>query len=409
MSVAITVQGLGKAYKQYPNKWARLLEWVIPFGRARHQLHWVLKGIDFELLPGQALGIIGVNGAGKSTLLKILSGTTQASAGSIAISGRVAALLELGMGFHPEFTGRQNVLMSGQLLGYTSEQVSELMPQIEEFAGIGDYIDQPVRVYSSGMQVRLAFSIATAIRPDILIVDEALSVGDAQFQHRSFDRIRSFRKQGTSILFVSHDRGVITSLCDRAIILSQGTILVEGEPEMVTNYYNAMLAEQPKQAIRQLVQQDGGAQTQSGSGEVALVQAALQSDTGVPLEIVKVGQPIKIVIRTQCREPIESLVAGFMIKDRLGQVIYGTNSFHLCQQLHDVAQDACHTFIFDLQANIGPGNYSISLALHGDATHITKNYLWLDHALFFMVINSIEPIFVGSSHLPTTLRITNEF
>lgn len=195
MMPVIAVQNLGKAYKQYPNKWARLLEWMLPYANQRHHLHWVLKDIAFELQPGEALGIIGVNGAGKSTLLKMLTGITQATTGSIAIRGRVAALLELGMGFHPDFSGRQNVLISGQLLGYTAAQIEALMPEIEAFAGIGDYIDQPVRVYSSGMQVRLAFSIATAIRPDILIIDEALSVGDTEFQHRSYDRIRRFRSR----------------------------------------------------------------------------------------------------------------------------------------------------------------------------------------------------------------------
>ena len=156
----------------------------------------MLQDINFSVNPGEAVGIIGINGAGKSTLLKMITGTTQPTTGSVHITGRVAALLELGMGFHPDFTGRQNAFMAGQLLGYSVEEIARLMPEIEAFAEIGDYIDQPVRVYSSGMQMRLAFSVATAIRPDVLIVDEALSVGDAYFQHKSFDRIRQFREAG---------------------------------------------------------------------------------------------------------------------------------------------------------------------------------------------------------------------
>lgn len=408
MSAAITVQGLGKAYKQYPYKWARLLEWLIPFSKPRHHLHWVLKDISFDLTPGHALGIIGVNGAGKSTLLKMLSGTTEPTTGLIGVNGKIAALLELGMGFHSEFTGRQNVWMSGQLLGYSIDQIAQLMPQIEEFAGIGEYIDQPVRVYSSGMQVRLAFSIATAVRPDVLIVDEALSVGDTEFQHRSYDRIKQFQQQGTSLLFVSHDKGVITSLCDRAILLSEGRIAIEGESEMVMDYYNAMLADQEDQVITQQAGEDGKIQTQSGSGEVTLLGARLLSDQNEPIEVAMVGQTVSFEIDAQCQQAIPSLVAGFMIKDRFGQIIYGTNSFHHGQQLHDLAQGARYHFYFDLKLDIGPGNYSVSVALHADDTHIAKNYLWLDRVFFFTVVNSKEPVFVGSSYLPTGMRIASD-
>src|SRR6185312_13241021 len=187
----IRVSGLGKAYKQYPGQWSRLAEWIVPVGNPRHIEHWVLRDIDFHLRAGEAVGIVGANGAGKSTLLKILAGTVRPSCGKIEIGGRVAAMLELGMGFHPDFTGRQNAVMGGQLLGLSLEDIARLMPQIEAFAEIGEYIDQPVRTYSSGMQMRLAFSVATAQRPDILIVDEALSVGDSYFQHKSFERIRA--------------------------------------------------------------------------------------------------------------------------------------------------------------------------------------------------------------------------
>jgi lipopolysaccharide transport system ATP-binding protein len=408
MSKVIQVQGLGKAYKQYSHKWGRLLEWILPFLGVRHHLHWVLQDISFSLAPGQALGIIGVNGAGKSTVLKMLSGTTQPTTGTIAISGRIAALLELGMGFHPDFTGRQNVWMSGQLLGYSGEQIAQLMPQIEEFAGIGEYIDQPVRIYSSGMQVRLAFSIATAIRPDVLIVDEALSVGDTEFQHRSYERIKQFQQQGTSLLFVSHDKGVITSLCDRAILLNAGRVEIEGDSESVMDYYNAMLAQQEDQVITQHLGEDGKIQTQSGSGEVALLGANILDQQGLPIEVAKVGQLITIELSIECNEPISSLVAGFMIKDRFGQTIYGTNTFHHQQQLHHLPANGRYTFSFDFGLNIGPGNYSVSIALHADDTHITKNYLWLDRVFFFTVVNYDEPVFVGSSYLESHVRIKND-
>ena len=266
----ITVAHLGKAYHQYPTRWARLAEWLLPGHKARHSLKWVLQDVSFSVQPGEAVGIIGINGAGKSTLLKMITGTTQPTTGSVHITGRVAALLELGMGFHPDFTGRQNAFMAGQLLGYSVEEIARLMPEIEAFAEIGDYIDQPVRVYSSGMQMRLAFSVATAHRPDVLIVDEALSVGDAYFQHKSFDRIREFRKQGTTLLIVSHDKGAIQSICDRAILLNAGKLAMEGEPEAVMDYYNAMLADHQNQTVKQEVTVDGKIQTISGTGEVTV-------------------------------------------------------------------------------------------------------------------------------------------
>jgi lipopolysaccharide transport system ATP-binding protein len=177
---ALRVANLGKAYKQYPTKWSRLFEWMFPRLGTRHQEKWVLRDITFQVEQGESVGIIGINGAGKSTLLKLITGTIQPTAGTVFIQGRVAAMLELGMGFHPDFTGRQNAVMAGQLLGLGVDEIWELMPQIEDFAEIGEYIDQPVRVYSSGMQMRLAFSVASAKRPDVLVVDEALSVGDAR-------------------------------------------------------------------------------------------------------------------------------------------------------------------------------------------------------------------------------------
>ncbi|MBV8635779.1 MAG: ABC transporter ATP-binding protein, partial [Burkholderiaceae bacterium] len=238
---SIRVSKLGKAYKRYPNQWARLAEWLSPFNRKHHDLKWVLQDVDITIKPGESVGLIGINGAGKSTLLKLITGTSQPTVGSVTAQGRIAALLELGMGFHPDFTGRQNVLMSGQLIGMTAAEITALMPEIEAFAEIGEYIDQPVRVYSSGMQVRLAFSVATAVRPDILIVDEALAVGDVFFQQKCYERIRGFCEAGTTLLFVSHAMGTVYSLCDRAILLSEGRVALDASPREVIDLYNAQL------------------------------------------------------------------------------------------------------------------------------------------------------------------------
>jgi lipopolysaccharide transport system ATP-binding protein len=399
----ITITDLGKAYKQYPTRWSRLREWLVPFSKPRHQLKWVLQNINFTVNPGEAVGIIGINGAGKSTLLKMITGTTQPTTGSVAITGRVAALLELGMGFHPDFTGRQNVYMAGQLLGMTVSEITSLMPEIEGFAEIGDYMDQPVRVYSSGMQMRVAFSVATARRPDVLIVDEALSVGDAYFQHKSFDRIRAFRKLGTTLLIVSHDKQAIQSICDRAILLNAGKIGIQGEPEAVMDYYNAMLAEKENLTIRQQQSADGKMQTVSGSGEARVENIELLDAKGEKVEVVNVGQPLRLTIVVRASIDISELVLGYMIKDRLGQPIFGTNTHHLKRKIELLKKDQSLVFNFEFVANLGEGSYSIAVALHTLDSHINKNYEWRDLALQFNVINIDKSIFVGVAWLPPTL------
>lgn len=403
---SITVSHLGKAYKQYPTKWSRLLEWLDPRARPRHHLHWVLQGINFTVNAGEAVGIIGINGAGKSTLLKMIAGTTQPTTGGVHITGRVAALLELGMGFHPDFTGRQNATMAGQLLGYSVQEMVGLMPQIEDFAEIGDYIDQPVRVYSSGMQMRLAFSVATARRPDVLIVDEALSVGDAYFQHKSFDRIREFRQQGTTLLLVSHDKGAIQAICDRAILLNAGRMAMQGEPEAVMDYYNAMLAEKENQTVRRHEKEDGKLQTVSGNGDATVEEMALLNQSGEQIEFLNVGQSVQLRIVVKARAELPELVVGYMIKDRLGQPIFGTNSHHLKQALTNVRKGSAITFSFKFDANLGCGTYSVAVALHTSDNHIANNYEWRDLALVFNVVSLDKPGFVGVNWLPPKLVIT---
>ncbi len=406
MTGSIRVTNLGKAYKQYPTRWNRLGEWI--FGGSRHRLKWILQEITFGVEPGEAMGIIGINGAGKSTLLKLITGTTQPTTGDIALTGRVAAMLELGMGFHPDFTGLQNVFMGCQLLGLSVDEITSLVPHIEEFAEIGDYINQPVRVYSSGMQMRLAFSVATAKRPDILIVDEILSVGDAYFQHKSFDLIRKFRDQGTTLLIVSHDKAAIQSICDRAILLNLGHIALEGKPDVVMDYYNAMLSEHSGASIQQESTDDGRVQTTSGSGEAVIEQVVLLNENDERVEVVNVGQVIKLKVTTRVNFDIPELTIGYMIKDRLGQPVFGTNTHHLKHTITSIKGGTKAAFTFQFAANLGEGTYSVTVALHADDSHISKNYQWLDLALVFQVINVDKDIFGGVAWLPPTTMVTYE-
>ena len=402
----IRVSGLGKAYKQYPSQWSRLAEWVLPVTRARHVEHWVLKDISFHLRAGESVGIVGANGAGKSTLLKMIAGTVRPSEGEILVGGRVAAMLELGMGFHPDFTGRQNAVMGGQLLGLSLEEISRLMPQIEAFAEIGEYIDQPVRTYSSGMQMRLAFSVATAQRPDILIVDEALSVGDSYFQHKSFERIRKFREAGTTLLIVSHDRYAIQTVCDRAILMDGGRVRMEGSPVDVLDYYNAMMAEHNHQVIQQKTLGDGRVTTISGSGEAAIIDVHLVNQQGRAADTVEVGEPLRLLVRIRANTELDRLVLGFLLKDRLGQAIYGINTHRLQQPLEHLAAGEEATFCFSFPARLGKGSYSVSLSLSREDSHVDKNFEWRDNALIFHVFNTAQEDFVGSSWLGATLTIT---
>ena len=339
------------------------------------------------------------------SLLKMITGTAAPTRGGVVMQGRVAAMLELGMGFHPDFSGRQNVFMAGQLIGLTVAELSALMPEIEAFAEIGDYIDQPVRVYSSGMQMRLAFAVATAKRPDVLIVDEALSVGDAYFQHKSFERIRAFRTQGTTLLIVSHDKSAIQSVCDRAILLERGRVSKEGPPEEIMDYYNAMIAEKENQTVRQETTDSGKVATISGSGEASVTDIAMLNGKGERAEMLAAGAPATLRIEVAIKADIANLTLGIRIKDRLGQNIFGSNTHHMGQPIGAVRAGQRLTVDFAFPLDLGVGSYSVATALHSADTHLVDNYEWRDLALVFNVMNLDLPYFEGCTWLAPALAI----
>jgi lipopolysaccharide transport system ATP-binding protein len=401
----LKVTNLGKAYPIYRSEWQRVARWFgLPFQPVEY--HWILRNLNFSIQPGEAIGIIGQNGAGKSTLLKMLTGALTPSEGTIETSGRVSAILELGMGFNFELTGRQNAFFATQLMGLSRQEVEEVLPEIEAFAEIGDYFDQPMRTYSSGMQVRVAFAVATAYRPDILIVDEALSVGDAYFQHKCFSRIRSFQEQGTTLLFVSHDKAAVQALCHRAILLRQGSIIKDGCPEEIFDYYNALIAERENSSVQvRLI--DNKAQTFSGTGQARILETALYNKRNEPIECVAVGQWVELRVKVSAVEFIDKLVLGYAIKDRLGQVIFGTNTWHTGQTILNIQPQQIYTFSINFFANLGVGSYSIALALTASETHLGINYEWKDLALLFTVINVDKKIFQGSCWLESTIKIAD--
>jgi lipopolysaccharide transport system ATP-binding protein len=399
----LRVRDLGKAYKHYPAKWGRLAEWI-GLGQ-RHELNWVLQDVSFDVAAGEAVGIVGANGAGKSTLLKLITSTVRPTTGAFEAGGRIAALLELGIGFNPEFTGRQNVYMAGHISGIPSDRIASLMNEIESFAEIGAYIDNPVRTYSSGMQVRLAFSVATAVRPDILIVDEALSVGDAYFRHKSVDRIRQFRDRGTTLLFVSHDPGAIKTLCDRAILLDKGLLLRDDSPEAVLDYYNALIAAQRADYdIRQSEQIGGRKVTRSGSAEVSIREVELLVK-GRPVRAIRSGDAATIRIVVEAHVALPELTAGILIRDRLGNDVFGTNTYHLGARAVPTSAGDRMVVDFDFPSfTVGPGSFGISAALHTKDTHVAANYDWWDRAFVFEVVRGDGPLSIGVCALDVSAR-----
>lgn len=401
--MTILVEQVGKAYPKLKGRWHALGTWL---GLCKRDQNWIIRNVSFEVGAGESVGIVGVNGAGKSTLLKLITGTAMPTEGSITTTGRIAALLELGMGFHPEFTGRQNVALAGRMQGLEREQIIELMPAIEAFAEIGHYFDEPVRTYSSGMFVRLAFSVATAVRPEVLIVDEALAVGDAYFQHKSFARIRDFREQGTTLLFVSHDPGAIKSLCDRAILLGDHKLLMDGKPDEVLDYYNALIARKEDTAL-QAQAVNAPYAGRSGNGKARIEELVISSN-GKAAHMIDVGAPLTLTLKIKANEPIYDLSLGFMFKDRTGYDIFGTNTW-LRGEMRDLGVEAGveKTITVTIPAmNIGPGSYSLTLALHGGADHIDNNFDWWDKAAVFNVMgNSSYKHFAGVCALDASFSL----
>ena len=396
MNDILEVKNIYKSYRTYNSEIWRILSW---FG-IKHkaiQENYTLKNISFSIKEGEAIGIIGQNGAGKSTLLKIITGTLQATKGEINTTGKISAILELGMGFHPDLTGRQNAYHSAGLMGYTSKQIDAVISDIEDFAEIGEYFDYPVRTYSSGMQMRVAFAVATAYRPNILIIDEALSVGDSYFQHKSFDKIKKFKEQGTSLLFVSHDKASILALCDRAILIDKGELLKEGNPEEITDYYNALIAQKENSSVKQQNTNSNKLQTISGTGEATIEKVALYNQEGELIDVVGVGDLVDLKVDVKIHKDISSLVLGYAIKDRLGQTMYGTNTWHTKQIIDFPKENDKYQFTLTFPADLGVWTYSIVIALTNSDTHLNENYEWRDLALIFDVVNLNKTYFVGST------------
>ena len=421
----LSVSRVGKRYTLYSKSIQRLLSYLVPGYRAPCETFNALDQISFDLKRGETLGIIGRNGAGKSTLLQIVSGTLQPSTGSFSCSGRVAALLELGAGFNPDFTGRENARLNAAIYGLSESEIEHKMPEIIEFSGIGEFIDRPVRQYSSGMFVRLAFSVIVHVDPDILIIDEALAVGDVLFSQKCMRFLEEFKQRG-SILFVSHDAGAVSLLCDRVLWLDGGRQMGLGEPRvMLDRYLEHIYSEQQAVAPRGLAAPEGVSldtdaelgfeafqpwfdarediagssalynamevhrfdESASGFGDGAatITDACFIDSKGRKLSGILGGSPLALRFTFVAHQALESLIVGFLIKDRLGQVILGDNNcvIHYDNPVHAKA-DKTYTVSFGItMPYLALSEYivSISVASGNQSEHI--QHCWLHDALVF--------------------------
>lgn len=394
----IRVSNLSKRFRLYRNPADRLKE--IFLRRPLHHDHQALHEVSFEVPSGKTLGIIGHNGAGKSTLLKLLNGVLLPDAGHIERGGRIAGLLELGTGFNFELSGARNIEVNGLLIGMTPAEIAERRQAIVEFSELGDFIHEPIKTYSSGMVMRLAFSIAIHAKPDTFLVDEALAVGDAHFQQKCYRRIREFREQGGSILLVSHDLNAIKMLCDQALLLDHGRVIEIGEPERVVNAYNFLVARMGE-GNGQMTLQDTEC-AEYGTGEARLLSVELVGlDSGA--QVVSSGERVCCRVRYRIEQPLPDLTVGILIRDRFGQDIYGTNSNLLGQQLP--LQPGEWQVDFTLDMDIAPGKYSLTAALHSEHNHLDACYHWKDAASNFEVAGIRGALFTGVCRLRPELQV----
>ncbi|SMC76616.1 lipopolysaccharide transport system ATP-binding protein [Desulfocicer vacuolatum DSM 3385] len=395
----ISVQNISKTFKLYQTPSDRLKE--IFSKRSYHKSFSAVNDISFEVQEGETFGIVGENGAGKSTILKLLTGILLPDTGTIHINGKITGLLELGTGFNSEFSGIDNIIHNATYLGLTRKEIDDRLDAIIAFTELKDFINEPIKTYSSGMVMRLAFSVAIHADPTVFVVDEALSVGDAYFQQKCMKKIKAFKKKGGSIVFVSHDMNAVKVLCDKALLLEKGKMLEQGEPEGIINTYNFLIA---KRSQGEKLQYQDTPISSSGYGnhKAFIEKISLINENNDPSEILLSGHPVKIIIQIMGHNDIEKLTLGFVIRDKYGQDIYGTNSYHLKKEISINQGERINvTYSFD-QFNVGPGKYSITAALHTGSNHIDECFHWLDKGTVFEVISGNGHIFTG------LLRLTPE-
>jgi ABC-type polysaccharide/polyol phosphate transport system ATPase subunit len=378
----VLVQNVSKLYRLYRHPSDRLKE-MLPGAAPRHSDFWALKDIGFEVERGETLSLVGPNGCGKSTLLQIVSGILQPTTGRVVTRGRIAALLELGAGFNPEFSGRENVYLNGEIMGLSRAEIDRAMPSIETFAEIGEFIERPVKEYSSGMYVRLAFSTAIHVDPEILIVDEALAVGDAVFANRCVRKFEELRERKVTVLFVSHDLGLVKQLSDRAILLLNGRMLAHGKPSDVINRYIGLVLEVQQAQAKKEDRVRGSFRHGDGTSEIVAVE--ILNARGEAVGSVGSGESITVRVRSKFHAPKSDPMVGILIRTRIGMDVYGTNTRIEQSPLGDFAAGDELVVDFHLECWLTPQQYTLTVATqNADGT----SHDWLDDAIAFEVVDT---------------------
>jgi lipopolysaccharide transport system ATP-binding protein len=420
----IQVSNLSKVYRIYEKPWDKLRESVGLGSRKMHEEFWALKDITFEIESGNTLGVIGQNGSGKSTLLQILAGIMRQTRGDCFVQGKVSALLELGSGFNQEFTGRENVFMNGAILGLDTKEMKERFDEIAHFAEIGAFMEQPVKTYSSGMFMRLAFAVAVNVDPDILLVDEALAVGDLVFQHRCMNRMNQLRAAGKTILLATHDLTAVTKFCDRALLLDSGCLLEDGKPELVVQKYRALIFERERkygefgaeitgegEAITARIPRDEmpvvcsipNIDHRFGNGEASVIGIELMDENGNPVRETLGGKRLLVRISVEFHQDVAQPIIGYTLRDRLGVDISACNTSYAEKHLTSATKGDLVTSDFWVALpHIAPGSYSLSPAVAKGS--ISKHDMcdWIDNALIFNV--SSGSLIYGALKMPTEVR-----
>lgn len=421
-SPIVEFRGVSKSYPIYPAPSARLKELALLNRKSFHRDFWALRDVSFEIQPGETFCIVGENGSGKSTLLQMVAGILHATAGEVAVRGRVAALLELGTGFNPEFSGRDNVYVNAAILGLSRKEIDAKFRQIEEFAEIGEFIDQPVKTYSSGMAVRLAFAVAIHVDPEILLVDEALAVGDIYFRQRCLRKVHELRGRGVTIMFVSHAISEVKSIGDRAMWLDAGRIRDIGNTDLVVSRYMAAMVEKDNAYIttahrKTYEERDAAVRAPEvvdtipnidhryGDGRAELLGIAVLNADGQRAYLLEPSSSIIVRISVRANEDIMLPIVGFMMRNNMGLDFAGTNTAREDFDLPPMAAGDVYTVDFHLQLpELYPSAFSFSPAIADGTLQVYKTCDWIDNAIVLQMSPGDGAIY-GNIHLPCRVEL----